>query len=77
MNSIFFVSLLAAVQPLAIPLEDFAAVAAVRCAAVTDPWDGCYREIAEVAGIDEKDILYISPSNEALAHLPYMIALDR
>ena len=35
------------------------------------------REIAEVAGIDEKDILYLSPSNEALAHLPYMIALDR
>ncbi len=30
-----------------------------------------------MAGIDEKDILYISPSNEALAHLPYMIALDR
>lgn len=35
------------------------------------------REIAEVAGIDERDILYISPSNEALAHLPYMIALDK
>ena len=37
----------------------------------------CCREIAEVAGISEKDVLYISPSNEALAHLPYMIALDR
>jgi hypothetical protein len=36
-----------------------------------------YREIAEVAGIDERDVLYISPSNEALAHLPYMIALDK
>ena len=35
------------------------------------------REIAEVAGIDERDILYISPSNEALAHLPYMVALDK
>jgi len=33
--------------------------------------------MAEVAGIEEKDILYFSPSNEALAHLPYMIALDR
>lgn len=30
-----------------------------------------------MAGISEKDVLYISPSNEALAHLPYMIALDR
>ena len=30
-----------------------------------------------MAGISEKEVLYISPSNEALAHLPYMIALDR
>lgn len=30
-----------------------------------------------MAGIEEKDVLYFSPSNEALAHLPYMIALDK
>lgn len=35
------------------------------------------RTIAEVAGVDEKDILYFSPSNQALAHLPYCIALDK
>ena len=35
------------------------------------------QEVAKVAGIAEKDILYMSPSNQVLAHLPYMIALDR
>ena len=30
-----------------------------------------------MAGIHESDVLYFSPSNEVLAHLPYMIALDR
>ncbi len=35
------------------------------------------RTIAEVAGVDEKDILYFSPSNQVLAHLPYCIGLDK
>lgn len=35
------------------------------------------RTIAEVAGIKPEEILYFSPSNRALAHLPYMIALDK
>ena len=35
------------------------------------------RTIAEVAGIKPEEILYFSPSNHALAHLPYMIALDK
>ncbi|BDA43045.1 probable Sn1-specific diacylglycerol lipase alpha [Coccomyxa sp. Obi] len=39
--------------------------------------DEVRRTIAEVAGVDEKDILYFSPSNQALAHLPYCIALDK
>ena len=33
------------------------------------------QEVAKVAGIAENDILYMSPSNQVLAHLPYMIAL--
>ena len=34
-------------------------------------------EIAELADIPENDILYFSHSNEAMAHLPYMVCLAR
>lgn len=33
--------------------------------------------VVELAGIEEEDLLYFSHSNTALAHLPYMVALDR
>ena len=33
--------------------------------------------VVEIAGIEKEDLLYFSHSNQALSHLPYMIALDR
>jgi hypothetical protein len=33
--------------------------------------------IAEIGHCDPGDVLYLSPSNEVLAHLPYMVALHR
>lgn len=48
----------------------------MACSILTGGVHEC-RTIAEVAGVDERDVLYFSPSNEALAHLPYMIALDK
>jgi len=33
--------------------------------------------IAEIGHCEPGDVLYMSPSNEVLAHLPYMVALHR
>jgi len=33
--------------------------------------------IAEIAHCEPGDVMYMSPSNEVLAHLPYMVALHR
>ncbi len=35
-----------------------------------------YEAIKEQAGMDDSQLVYVSFSNEALAHLPYMVALD-
>ena len=35
------------------------------------------KSIAEIGHLEPGDVLYMSPSNEVLAHLPYMVALHR
>jgi len=35
-----------------------------------------YEAIKEQAGMDDSQLVYVSFSNVALAHLPYMVALD-
>ena len=35
-----------------------------------------YEAIKEQAGMDDSQLVYVSFSNQALAHLPYMVALD-
>ena len=35
-----------------------------------------YEAIKEQAGMDDSELVYVSFSNQALAHLPYMVALD-
>lgn len=35
-----------------------------------------YEAIKEEAGMDDSQLVYVSFSNQALAHLPYMVALD-
>lgn len=35
-----------------------------------------YEAVKEQAGMDDSELVYVSFSNQALAHLPYMVALD-
>ena len=35
-----------------------------------------YEAIKEQSGMDDSQLVYVSFSNQALAHLPYMVALD-
>ena len=39
--------------------------------------DAVRKSIAEIGHLDPGDVIYMSPSNEVLAHLPYMVALHR
>ena len=51
------------------------------CAACRESKGGLYEQlnyeaIKEQAGMDDSQLVYVSFSNQALAHLPYMVALD-
>lgn len=39
--------------------------------------DAVRKSIADIGHLEPGDVLYMSPSNEVLAHLPYMVALHR